>query len=100
MSIATGKLRVILWGLAKVLPLAAARYPEFAARLKEHDLVARIAARPGVAYARLGHSLDGQPIDCLSLGDGPAQVWLIARQHLAAMARVPLAGTQWIPGQN
>ncbi len=45
MSIATGKLRVILWGLAKVLPLAAARYPEFAARLKEHDLVARIMAR-------------------------------------------------------
>ena len=48
---------------------------------RHHDLVARIAARPGVAYARLGHSLDGQPIDCLSLGDGPAQVWLIARQH-------------------
>ena len=48
---------------------------------RHHDLVARIAARPGVDYARLGHSLDGQPIDCLSLGEGPAQVWLIARQH-------------------
>ena len=45
MSIASGKLRVILWGLSKVLPLAAARYPEFAARLKEHNVVARIMAR-------------------------------------------------------
>ena len=48
---------------------------------RHHDLVARIAKRPGVAYARLGHSLDGQSIDCLSLGDGPSHVWLIARQH-------------------
>jgi hypothetical protein len=45
MSFATGKLRVILWGLSKALPLAAARYPEFAERLKEHDLVARILAK-------------------------------------------------------
>ena len=48
---------------------------------RHHDLIARCASQPGVAYARLGHSLDGQPIDCLSMGDGPKQVWLIARQH-------------------
>ena len=45
MSIATGKFRVILWGLSKVLPIAASRYPEFAARLKEHDVIAQIMAK-------------------------------------------------------
>ncbi|MCG2840986.1 M14-type cytosolic carboxypeptidase [Sandaracinobacter sp. RS1-74] len=48
---------------------------------RHHDLVARIAGRPGVEARTLGHSLDGQPIDCLSMGDGPLQVWLYARQH-------------------
>ena len=48
---------------------------------RHHDLVARIAAAPGVGYRCLGHSLEGQPIDCLELGEGARQVWLIARQH-------------------
>lgn len=48
---------------------------------RHHDLVARIAGKPGVSYRCLGHSLDGQPIDCLELGAGQAQVWLYARQH-------------------
>jgi murein tripeptide amidase MpaA len=48
---------------------------------RHHDLVARAAAAPGMAYRCLGHSLDGQPIDCLELGEGPRQVWLYARQH-------------------
>ena len=48
---------------------------------RHHDLVARIAAAPGVAHRCLGHSLEGQPIDCLELGEGARQVWLIARQH-------------------
>ncbi len=46
-----------------------------------HALVSRIAARPGARHRTLGTSLDGQPIDCLTLGEGPMQVWLIARQH-------------------
>jgi hypothetical protein len=29
----------------------------------------------------LGVTLDGQPLDCLTLGEGPKQVWLYARQH-------------------
>jgi murein tripeptide amidase MpaA len=29
----------------------------------------------------LGHSLEGQPIDCLSMGEGPLNLWFIARQH-------------------
>ena len=48
---------------------------------RHHDLVADAAAAPGVAHRVLGHSLDGQPIDCLDLGDGARQVWLYARQH-------------------
>jgi murein tripeptide amidase MpaA len=48
---------------------------------RHHDLVQRIAARPGVTLIELGQSLDGQPIDLLRMGTGPKQVWLYARQH-------------------
>ncbi len=48
---------------------------------RHHDLVAEAAASEGVEYRCLGTSLDGQPIDCLELGDGEKQVWLYARQH-------------------
>ncbi len=48
---------------------------------RHHDLVAEAAASKGVTHRVLGRSLDGQPIDCLSLGEGEKQVWLIARQH-------------------
>jgi murein tripeptide amidase MpaA len=47
---------------------------------RHHDLVAA-AAGAGVDYRCLGHSLDGQPIDCLEMGEGNVQVWLYARQH-------------------
>ncbi len=50
--------------------------------LERHDdLIAAAAACEGVDYRCLGHSLDGRPIDCLEMGDGPVQVWLYARQH-------------------
>jgi murein tripeptide amidase MpaA len=48
---------------------------------RHHDLVSAAALAPGVDYRCLGHSLEGQPIDCLEMGDGDRQVWLIARQH-------------------
>jgi murein tripeptide amidase MpaA len=48
---------------------------------RHHDLVARIAAMPGVTTRQLGATLDGRPIDCLTMGDGPKPVWLYARQH-------------------
>jgi murein tripeptide amidase MpaA len=48
---------------------------------RHHDLVSRAAGTQGVDYACLGLSLDGQPIDCLTMGTGPTQVWLYARQH-------------------
>lgn len=48
---------------------------------RHHDLVARVAARSGVSHSSLGLSLDGRPVDCLSMGSGSTSVWLIARQH-------------------
>jgi murein tripeptide amidase MpaA len=48
---------------------------------RHHDLVARSALAPGVSAHVLGLSLDGRPIDCLELGEGPVPVWLYARQH-------------------
>ena len=48
---------------------------------RHHDLVAELASLPFVTHRELGQSLDGRPIDCLTLGDGPLTVWLYARQH-------------------
>ncbi|WP_126173089.1 M14 family metallopeptidase [Altericroceibacterium xinjiangense] len=48
---------------------------------RHHDLVAEAAASEGVDYRCLGLTLDGQPVDCLELGEGETQVWLYARQH-------------------
>ena len=48
---------------------------------RHQSLIGRIQAEPGVALASLGRTLDGREIDCLTLGDGPTQVWLYARQH-------------------
>jgi murein tripeptide amidase MpaA len=44
-------------------------------------LVARTALQPGVAHRELGQSLDGQAIDCFTIGSGPKQVWIYGRQH-------------------
>ena len=48
---------------------------------RHHDLIAATAACEGVTYRCLGYSIEGQPIDCLELGEGETQVWLQARQH-------------------
>jgi murein tripeptide amidase MpaA len=48
---------------------------------RHHDLVAAVANEPGVTYRSLGSTLDGQDIDCLTIGEGALQVWLYARQH-------------------
>ena len=48
---------------------------------RHQDLIAETAAHPDVTYRCLGHSLDGRPIDCLEIGEGPLTVWLQARQH-------------------
>ena len=48
---------------------------------RHHDLIAWAAVQAGVVHRELGLTLDGQPMDLLTLGDGPKQVWLYARQH-------------------
>lgn len=48
---------------------------------RHHDLVAWAALQPGVSQKELGLTLDGQPLDLLTLGEGLKQVWLYARQH-------------------
>jgi murein tripeptide amidase MpaA len=48
---------------------------------RHHDLVSEAAASDGVEYRCLGQTLDGQPLDCLEMGEGQRQVWLYARQH-------------------
>ncbi|MDG6079063.1 hypothetical protein E3U23_07650 [Erythrobacter litoralis] len=48
---------------------------------RHHDLIAEAASFEGVEYVRLGETLDGQPLDCLEMGEGDMQVWFYARQH-------------------
>jgi murein tripeptide amidase MpaA len=48
---------------------------------RHHDLIAWAACQPGVAHRELGLTLDGQTMDLLTIGEGPKQVWLYARQH-------------------
>ncbi len=48
---------------------------------RHHDLVSEAAASEGVSYRCLGTTLDGQPIDCLQMGEGDTVAWLYARQH-------------------
>jgi len=48
---------------------------------RHHDLVSTVAALPGVEYRSLGKSIDGQDIDCLTIGEGDLAVWLYGRQH-------------------
>lgn len=48
---------------------------------RHHDLVSWAANQPGVTQRELGLTLDGQPLDLLTLGEGATQVWLYARQH-------------------
>lgn len=48
---------------------------------RHNALIARCAAMEAVTHRTLGQSIDGQPIDCLTIGRGPKPVWLYARQH-------------------
>lgn len=48
---------------------------------RHNALIATYANMPGVTHRVLGESLDGQPIDCLTIGAGAKQAWLYARQH-------------------
>jgi len=45
------------------------------------DLVATVGADPRVKYRKLGVTAQGRSLDCLSIGTGARNVWVIARQH-------------------
>ncbi len=48
---------------------------------RHHDLVATIGSKPGVRTDVLGQSIEGQDMDLVTIGDGPVNLWFIARQH-------------------
>lgn len=48
---------------------------------RHNAMIARYATMAGVTHRELGQSIDGQPIDCLTIGQGPKPIWLYARQH-------------------
>ena len=48
---------------------------------RHHDLVAEAGASEGVEATRLTTTLDGRPLDMLTMGEGDTKVWLYARQH-------------------
>ncbi len=54
-----------------------APYPES----RHKALVERLSARSHVGHSVLARTLDGRPIDRLTIGTGNRQVWLYARQH-------------------
>ena len=48
---------------------------------RHRNLVAAACQSPLARYRNLGHTLDGQDMDLLEIGDGPLHFWSIARQH-------------------
>ncbi|MDV6331261.1 M14-type cytosolic carboxypeptidase [Asticcacaulis sp. 201] len=48
---------------------------------RHQALIAQYAAKPDIAHTVLGQTLDGRPLDLLTLGTGPIPVWMYARQH-------------------
>lgn len=45
------------------------------------DLIADCLDHEGVSLEVLGTSVEGQAMDCLSVGEGDKTIWIIARQH-------------------
>src|SRR3546814_17919731 len=68
---------------------------------RHHDLIAYAANQPGVAQRELGLTLASQPLDLLTLGEGPKQVWLYARKHTGdAMAEMWIGGQRGVWGRK
>ena len=45
------------------------------------DLIAGCLQEPGVSHRVLGQTIQGQDMDCISVGEGDKIIWVIARQH-------------------
>jgi len=48
---------------------------------RHRRFIQQAAANPAVTARTIGTSVEGRDIACLSLGQGPRQVWLLGRQH-------------------
>ena len=45
------------------------------------DLIADCTTHPEVSLSVIGKTIQGQDMDCLSIGEGDKNIWVIARQH-------------------
>ena len=45
------------------------------------DMIAEVGTHPDVSVKVLGQTIEGQSMDCISIGSGEKTVWVIARQH-------------------
>lgn len=45
------------------------------------DLIAEVGTHPDVSIAVIGDTVEGQSLDCVSVGEGDKSIWVIARQH-------------------
>ena len=45
------------------------------------DLIAEIGTHPDVTNSVIGETIEGQTLDCVSVGSGEKVIWVIARQH-------------------
>lgn len=45
------------------------------------DMIAEVAQHPDVSLRVLGQTVEGQDMDCITVGSGPKTIWAIARQH-------------------
>lgn len=48
---------------------------------RHRALLDRAAAAPGVVVQTLGRTFDDRPLESITLGEGPIQLWIVARQH-------------------
>jgi len=48
---------------------------------RHHDQIAHYVADHNVSLSVIGHSIEGQTLDCLEIGEGDINIWVIARQH-------------------
>jgi len=45
------------------------------------DLIAEVGTHPDVSVSVIGETIEGQAMDCVSIGEGDKNVWVISRQH-------------------
>lgn len=45
------------------------------------DMIAEVGLHPDVSLAVIGQTVDGQDLDCVTVGTGDKSIWVIARQH-------------------